>query len=131
MRRGSKPSGRMIQASISPDPSVVGTANRSQPRNAARDGGDRAVEGDDLGGVLDRSPGPWRGAPPAASNAAPRSARWSAARRRRAVGGEAVQVGLAAVLGRGEQGVVVEPHRRAQAGGRGERAVEPVEIQRC
>ena len=31
-RRDSKPSGRMIQASISPVPSVVGTANFSQPR---------------------------------------------------------------------------------------------------
>ena len=32
LRRGSKPAGRMIQASISSVPSVVGTANLSQPR---------------------------------------------------------------------------------------------------
>ena len=125
---GSKSAGRMIHASISSLPSVVGTANRSHANGARRErvGDERSslVTDEQFG----RTPGI------RSSGGDRRRGRVHAVQRDRAFGesfgrhgtrrGDAVQVRLAAVLGARQQGSIGLPHRRRAAGGRVERAIE-------
>ena len=94
------------------------------PEPRAGDVGDGPVQRDDLGRVLDRRLG--RGDPPAGGIEPGDAQRASGQRLRRRRGGDPdpVQVRLTAILGRGEQGVVVHPDRCTRAGGDGERPVE-------
>ena len=94
------------------------------PEEAAGDPRHRTVERDDLGRVLDGRLGhgdaPGRGVE-GVHGERPAGERLG---RRRSVDGEPEEVRVAAVLGGGQHGVVVEPHRGAAPAGRAERAVE-------
>ena len=91
---------------------------------AAGHGGDGAIEGHDLGGMLDRRLGhgdPAAGGVEGLHGDRPRGdAVWFGG----AVGGDLVEVRLATVLHRRQQHVVVQPDGRAESGERRKRAIE-------